>query len=111
MTGRAATALLAVAVMALGPWPAPAAIINKQLADRGRGTFATPTDIAKELFDGSVAVQTLLGVVVALVLLGAVLATLAGIWQTVRGERGGLELMASGVFGVIVLLAGLSVVM
>ncbi|MDQ3768235.1 MAG: hypothetical protein M3370_01975 [Actinomycetota bacterium] len=89
----------------------PGAIINKQLADRGRDPFATPADIANALFDGSSTVGTALRVLTALVLLGAVLATVAGIWQVFRGERGGLELAASGVFGVIVLLIGVTVIM
>ncbi|MCP9491812.1 MAG: hypothetical protein MSC31_18345 [Solirubrobacteraceae bacterium MAG38_C4-C5] len=87
------------------------AIINKQLVDRGRDPFATPADIANALFDGSSAVNTALRVLTALVLLGAVFATVAGIWQIFRGDRGGLELASSGVFGVIVLLVGVTVVM
>lgn len=89
----------------------PAAIVNKQLADRGRNTHATAADMANELFEGSSMVLTALSVVGALVLLGAFLATIAGIWQMLRGERGGLELLSSGIFGVIVLIAGMSVVM
>jgi len=87
------------------------AIVNKQLTDRGRGAFATPADVANALFDGSSKVATALSALAALVLLGAVLATVAGIWQVFRGERGGLELAASGVFGVIVLTVGVTVVM
>ncbi len=89
----------------------PGAIVNKQLVDRGRDPFATPADIAGALFDESSKVGTALRVLTALVLLGAVLATVAGIWQVFRGERGGLELAASGVFGVIVLLVGVTVIM
>jgi hypothetical protein len=33
------------------------------------------------------------------------------VWQTLRGERGGLELVASGIFGVVGLMAALTVVM
>ena len=89
----------------------PGAIVNKQLTNRGREPFATPADIANALFDGSSTVGTALRVLTALVLLGAVLATLAGVWQIFRGERGGVELAASGVFGVIVLSVGVTVIM
>lgn len=105
-----AGALIASVVFAVAaPWPA--AIVNKQLSERGRGTFATPAALVDELFDGSARVQTGVAALVALVLLGALLATVLGIWQTLRGERGGFELLSSGVFGVIVLLAGITVVM
>jgi hypothetical protein len=50
-------------------------------------------------------------VIAAIVLLGAAAATLVGVWQTLRGERGGLELAASGIFGVVGLMAALTVVM
>jgi hypothetical protein len=102
---------LAVAVAAASACAAPAAIINKQLAGRGHRTFATPADMAAALFDGASKVQTAMQVIAAIVLLGAIAATLAGVWQTVRGERGGLELTASGIFGVVGLMAALTVVM
>jgi hypothetical protein len=103
--------LLAAVHAAAFAWAAPAAIINKQLAARGHRTFGTPADMATALFDGSAKAQTAMQVIAAIVLLGAIAATLAGVWQTVRGERGGLELTASGVFGVIGLMAALAVVM
>ena len=90
---------------------APAAIVNKQLARRGHETFATPAEMAGVLFDGSTRVSTALQVITSLVLLGAVAATLAGVWQLVRGERGGVALTASGAYGVLGLIAALSVVM
>jgi hypothetical protein len=90
---------------------APAAILNKQLARRGHETFATPADMAGALFDGSTRVGTALEVITALVLLGAIAATLAGVWQLVRGERGGLALTASGAYGVLGLMVAMSVVM
>jgi hypothetical protein len=90
---------------------APAAIVNKQLARRGHETFATPAEMAGVLFDGSTRVSTAFQVITSLVLLGAVAATLAGVWQLVRGERGGLALTASGAYGVLGLIAALSVVM
>ncbi|MDQ3710286.1 MAG: hypothetical protein M3387_13455 [Actinomycetota bacterium] len=109
MNHRPAIAAKLAAALAMAGQPA--AIVNKQLTNRGREPFATPTDIANALFDGSSAVGTALRVLTALVLLGAVLATLAGIWQIFRGERGGLELAASGAFGVIVLSVGVTVIM
>ena len=90
---------------------APAAIVNKQLARRGQETFATPAEMAGVLFDGSTRVSTALQIITSLVLLGAVAATLAGVWQLVRGERGGVALTASGAYGVLGLIAALSVVM
>ena len=102
---------LAAAVAAGTACAAPAAIINKQLAARGHRSFGTPADMATALFDGSSKVQTAMQVIAAVVLLGALAATLAGVWQTVRGERGGLELTASGIFGVVGLMAALTVVM
>jgi hypothetical protein len=109
---RASTAWpLAAAVAAASISGVPAAIINKQLAARGHRTFATPADMATALFDGSSKVQTAIQVIAATVLLGALGATLAGVWQTLRGERGGLELAAGGIFGVVGLMAALTVVM
>jgi len=109
---RAAAAWpLAAALVPAAVWAAPAAIINKQLAARGHRTFATPGDMATTLFHGSLRVQTAMQVIAAIVLLGALAATLAGVWQTVRGERGGLELTASGIFGVVGVMAALTVVM
>lgn len=102
--GLAALATLAACAT---PW----AIINKQLAAHDRATFATPADMAGALFDGSSRVTTALQVITALVLLGATAATLAGVCQTLRGERGGVELALSGVFGVVGLMAALTVVM
>jgi hypothetical protein len=90
---------------------APAAIVNKQLARRGHETFSTPAEMAGVLFDGSTRVSTALQVITSLVLLGAVAATLGGVWQLVRGERGGVALIASGAYGVLGLIAALSVVM
>jgi hypothetical protein len=90
---------------------APAAIVNKQLAARGHRTFATPADMATALFGGSSKVATAVQVIAAVVLLGALAATLAGVWQTLRGERGGVEIAASGIFGVVGLMAALTVVM
>jgi hypothetical protein len=102
---------VAAAVAAASISGVPAAIINKQLAARGQRTFATPADMATVLFDGSSKVQTAIQVIAATVLLGALAATLAGVWQTLRGERGGLELAAGGIFGVVGLMAALTVVM
>ena len=89
----------------------PAAILNKKLAERGRETFATPGEMAGSLFGGSAKANTALSVISALVLLGAAAVTVAGVWQIVRGERGGLELAASGVFGLVALMAAMAVVM
>jgi hypothetical protein len=89
----------------------PAAILNKKLAERGRETFATPGEMAGSLFDGSARANTVLSVMSALVLLGAAAVTVAGVWQIVRGERGGLEVAASGVFGLVGLMAAMAVVM
>jgi hypothetical protein len=90
---------------------APAAIVNKQLARRGHETYSTPAEMAGVLFDGSTRVSMALQVITSLVLLGAVAATLAGVWQLFRGERGGVALTASGFYGVLGLMAALSVVM
>jgi hypothetical protein len=89
----------------------PAAIINKLLADRGRDTFATPADMARAVFDGSARVDVALRVIAALVLVGAVAATVGGVWRIARGADGGFELAAGGVFGVVGLMAALTVVM
>ena len=108
---RAAAAWLLAAAVAASVCAAPAAIVNKQLAARGHRTFATPADMATALFDGSSKVATAVQVIAAVVLLGALAATLAGVWQTLRGERGGVEIAASGIFGVVGLMAALTVVM
>ncbi len=88
-----------------------AAIVNKLLAERGRRRFATPADMAGALFDGSAKVDLAFRVMAALVLLGAAAATVGGVWRIARGADGGLELAASGVFGVLGLMAALTVVM
>jgi hypothetical protein len=89
----------------------PAAIINKLLADRGRKTFGTPADMASALFDGSSKVDVAFQVIAALVLLGAAAATVGGVWRIARGADGGFELATSGVFGVVGLMAAMTVVM
>jgi hypothetical protein len=89
----------------------PAAIVNKLLADRGRDTFAAPREMAKAVFDGSSRVDVAFQVAVAVVLLGATVATVGGVWRILRGAGGGFELAASGVFGVVGLMAALTVVM
>ena len=89
----------------------PAAIVNKLLADRGRDTFATPADMARAVFDGSARVDAALRVIAAIVLVGAVAATVGGVWRIARGADGGFELAASGVFGVVGLMAAMTVVM
>ena len=89
----------------------PAAIVNKLLADRGRDTFATPADMARAVFDGSARVDAALRVIAAIVLVGAVAATVGGVWRIARGAYGGFELAASGVFGVVGLMAAMTVVM
>jgi hypothetical protein len=89
----------------------PAAIVNRLLADRGRETFTSPVDMARTVFDGSSKVNVALQAVAALVLLGAMAATVGGVWRIARGADGGLELAASGVFGVVGLMAAMTVVM
>jgi hypothetical protein len=88
-----------------------AAVVNSQLARRGRRTFASPGEMADALFGASGKVDTAFRMIAAMVLLGAAAATVSGVWQTLRGERGGLDRAASGVFGVVGLMAALAVVM
>jgi hypothetical protein len=47
---------------------------------------------------------------IAVVILGAAAATVAGVWQTVRGERGGVSLTLSGIYGLLGLMAALAVI-
>jgi hypothetical protein len=89
----------------------PAAIVNRLLESRGRETFTTPAEMARTVFDGSAKVDVAFRVIAALVLLGAAAATVGGVWRMARGADGGVELAASGVFGVLGLMAALSVVM
>jgi hypothetical protein len=102
---------LALAAFAIACGEQPAAIINKLLADRGRDTFATPAEMARAMFDGSSRVDVALRAIAAAVLLGAVAATVGGVWRMARGADGGFELAASGVFGVVGLMAAMTVVM
>jgi hypothetical protein len=102
---------LAVAGSVIAACEAPAAIINKLLAGRGRDTFATPADMARAVFDGSSNVDVAFQVIAALVLLGAIAATVGGVWRIARGADGGFELAASGIFGVLGLMAAMTVVM
>ena len=100
---------------ASAPWPASAfsfaAVVNSQLARRGRRTFSTPGEMADALFGTSSKVDTAFRVLASLVLLGAAATLVSGVWQTVRGERGGVDRVAGGVFGVVGLMAALAVVM
>ena len=112
MTKRAVSALFGVAPGALAlVWAGPAAIINKQLSAAGHRTFGSFGELAATLFDGSGRVSTAATAISAFVVLAAIGATVAGVWQIMRGDRGGLELAASGVFGVLGLMAALTVVM
>ena len=43
--------------------------------------------------------------------LAALLAVIAGVWRIVRGDRGGVEVTASGIFGLVGLIAAITVVM
>ncbi len=90
--------------------PTLAAVTNKLLANRGRRRFATPADMAGALFDGS-RVTVALRAIAALVLIGAVLATIVGIYRVASGSRGGIEMALSGVYGVLALVATMTVVM
>lgn len=110
MRGLLASALT-VAGTAIAGSETPAAIVNKLLASRGRDTFATPADMARAVFDGSSKVDVAFQVIAALGLLGAIAATVGGVWRIARGADGGFELAASGIFGVIGLMAAMTVVM
>ncbi len=90
---------------------APEAVINKQLKERGHGTFATPADLVSSLFSGSTHVATAMQVITAFVLLAVFGAAIAGMWRILRGDRGGVELTASGIFGLLGLIAAITVVM
>ena len=112
MTGPTLRALLLVtAAPVAAAGTSCAAVINSQLARRGRRTFSTPGEMADALFGESSRVDTAFRVLACVVLLGAVAALVSGIWQTLRGERGGVERVAGGVFGVVALMAALAVVM
>jgi hypothetical protein len=50
-------------------------------------------------------------VIAALVLLAAIAAIVGGVWRIARGSDGGFEIAASGVFGVLGLMAAMTVVM
>jgi hypothetical protein len=67
--------------------------------------------MADALFGASSRVDTAFRLIAALVLIGSAAALLSGIWQILRGERGGVDRAASGVFGVVGLMAALAVVM
>jgi hypothetical protein len=108
---RPLASALVIAGAAIAAPEQPAAIVNKLLARRGRDTFATPAEMARAVFDGSSKVDVAFQVIAALVLLGAAAATVGGVWRIARGADGGLELAASGVFGVIGLTAAMTVVM
>jgi hypothetical protein len=108
---RPLASALVVAGAAIAACEQPAAIVNKLLASRGRDTFATPAEMARAVFDGSSKVDVAFQAVAALVLLGAAAATVSGVWRIARGADGGVEFAASGVFGVLGLMAAMTVVM
>jgi hypothetical protein len=111
----AARLVSALFLAASGPLAASAlsfaAVVNSELARRGRPTFSTPGQMADALFGASSKVDTAFRVLASLVLLGAAATLVSGVWQTVRGERGGVDRVAGGVFGVVGLMAALAVVM
>jgi hypothetical protein len=112
VTGRIVGALLLVTVAPVAASvTSSAAVINSQLARRGRPTFSTPGEMAGAVFGESSRVDTAFRVLAAAVLLGAAAALVSGVWLTLRGERGGVERAAGGVFGVVGLMAALGVVM
>ncbi len=88
----------------------PAAIINKQMSRVNHGSFDNPADMVSVIFNNGSRVRTAMSAVIAVVLLGAGAATLAGVWQTVRGERGGVSLTLSGIYGILGLMAALAVI-
>ena len=88
----------------------PAAIINKQMSRLNHGTFDNPADMVTEIFNGASRVQTAMRAMTAVVILGAGATLLAGVWQTIKGERGGLSLTMSGIYGLLGLMAALAVI-
>ncbi len=113
MSKRALSALCRATpgLLALACAQPAGAIVNKQLSAAGHRTFKSFAELAVALFDGSGRVGTAAKAITAFVVLMAIGATVAGVWQIMRGDRGGLELAASGVFGVLGLTAALGVVM
>ena len=112
MTARVVSALVLAASAPLAASAVSfAAVVNSQLARRGRRTFSTPGEMADALFGTSSKVDTAFRVLATLVLLGAAATLVSGVWQTVRGERGGVDRVAGGVFGIVGLMAALAVVM
>lgn len=112
MSARIVTALLLVTVAPVATsLTRSAAVINSQLARRGRRTFSTPGEMVGAVFGESSRVDTAFRVLAAAVLVGAVAALVSGVWLTLRGERGGVERAAGGVFGLVGLMAALGVVM
>lgn len=111
MTRLTIACLAIVSSVAIATGGPPAAIVNKQLREREHKTFTNPAKLGHEIFDGSSEVRRAFNAVIAISLLGAGAAVLAGAWQTMRGERGGLALTSSGMLGLVGLLAALSVVM
>lgn len=105
------TLLLAGGALAGASVLAPAAVINKTLAQRGHRTYATPADLANNLFSGSTHVSTAMQVITAFVLLLVFVAMIAGMWRMLQGDRGGVELTASGIFGLLGLVAAITVIM
>jgi hypothetical protein len=108
---RPLVSALVIAGAAIAASEQPAAIVNKLLTSRGRDRFATPAEMARAVFDGSSKVDVAFQVIAALVLLGAAAATVGGLWRIARGADGGFELAASGAFGVLGLMAAMTVVM
>jgi hypothetical protein len=98
-------------MVAVRAWAPVAAILNKLLAVRGHGGFSTPAELARAVLHGSGRLTVALQVLAAFVLLGTLAATLVGVWRLLRGERGGVELALSGVYGLVGLIAALTVVM
>ena len=104
---------LAAAALALVAAAQPAAIVNKATASAGRRDlrFANPTEMAGELFGRSFNSHRTLSLIVAAVLLGALMALIVGMWRTLRGDREGVDIMLSGVYGLVGIMVAIGVVM
>ncbi len=102
--GLAAIALTATAL--------PLAVINKTAGSRCAGAkCATMMDLARDIFGNNNSLGMYIAAAVAAMILMALASILAGAVGTFSGDRGGLQRMAGGAFGLLAVIFVFGVVL
>jgi hypothetical protein len=109
------TACLAPLTLAVTAGLQPDAVANRFVSKLGvkgvsfRLSSLVDTVLKPAAGAGKVEINNLIVAVIALVLLGAIVYFLLGVFRTLGGRRGGLEAVGQVVFALIIAIAGLEV--